>query len=71
MNKAPFHIHLDLVGGIAGDMFLSAITDARPELVEGLMSTFHGLAPAVRSRSAFNGSGARRQVEPGGRVRVD
>ena len=43
MNKAPFHIHLDLVGGIAGDMFLSAITDARPELVEGLMSTFRGL----------------------------
>ena len=43
MNKAPFHIHLDLVGGIAGDMFLSAITDARPELVEGLMTTFRGL----------------------------
>ena len=43
MNKVPFHIHLDLVGGIAGDMFLSAVTDARPELVEGLMSTFHGL----------------------------
>ena len=43
MDKAPFHIHLDLVGGIAGDMFLSAITDARPELVEGLMTTFRGL----------------------------
>ncbi|MEE2694182.1 MAG: LarC family nickel insertion protein [Pseudomonadota bacterium] len=42
-NKVPLHIHLDLVGGIAGDMFLSAITDARPELVEGLMSAFNAL----------------------------
>jgi uncharacterized protein (TIGR00299 family) protein len=37
------HIHLDLVGGIAGDMFLSAITDAHPELSEGLLGMFQAL----------------------------
>lgn len=26
------HIHLDLVGGLSGDMFISAILDAFPEL---------------------------------------
>ena len=37
------HTHLDLVGGIAGDMFLSAITDAHPELSEGLLGMFQDL----------------------------
>ena len=39
------HTHLDLVGGIAGDMFLSAIIDARPKLSEGLLNTFRALNP--------------------------
>lgn len=30
------HVHLDAVGGIAGDMFLAACLDAWPELAEGL-----------------------------------
>ncbi len=30
------HIHLDPVGGASGDMFISAILDARPELEPGL-----------------------------------
>ena len=30
------HIHLDPLGGIAGDMFVAAILDAWPELAEGL-----------------------------------
>ena len=31
------HIHLDPLGGVAGDMFLAAILDARPDLVEGTL----------------------------------
>lgn len=30
------HIHLDVLGGIAGDMFLAAVLDARPDLEEGV-----------------------------------
>jgi uncharacterized protein (DUF111 family) len=32
------HIHLDPLGGASGDMFISAILDARPELELGLAS---------------------------------
>ena len=32
------HLHLDPVGGIAGDMFIAAMLDAYPELGEGLAS---------------------------------
>ena len=32
---AVAHVHLDPLGGIAGDMFLAALLDARPELAEG------------------------------------
>ena len=30
------HVHLDAVGGVAGDMFLAALLDARPELEAGV-----------------------------------
>lgn len=30
------HIHLDPVGGVAGDMFVSAILDCFPELIDTL-----------------------------------
>lgn len=29
------HVHLDVLGGIAGDMFIAAIIDARPDLAAG------------------------------------
>ena len=32
------HAHLDAVGGVAGDMFVAAVLDARPELRDGLMA---------------------------------
>lgn len=32
------HIHLDAVGGVAGDMFISAVLNAFPELREGMVT---------------------------------
>jgi pyridinium-3,5-bisthiocarboxylic acid mononucleotide nickel chelatase len=36
-------IHLDPVGGVAGDMFVAAILHAYPELTPGLLEAIHGL----------------------------
>ena len=43
--RMVLHVHLDLVGGIAGDMFVAAMADARPELVDGLVVALKALAP--------------------------
>ena len=32
------HVHLDAVGGMAGDMFIAAILDARPDLADGTVA---------------------------------
>ncbi|MEM8948647.1 MAG: LarC family nickel insertion protein [Pseudomonadota bacterium] len=37
MSK-PLHLHLDPLGGIAGDMFVAALLDAWPELAEGAIA---------------------------------
>ena len=34
----PMHIHLDAVGGIAGDMFIAAVLDAFPDLRDGMIA---------------------------------
>ena len=38
-NRAPRHIHLDVLGGIAGDMFIAAMLDARPDLIAPCIAT--------------------------------
>lgn len=50
--KARTHIHLDPVGGIAGDMFIAAIIDLRPELAKALLAAFDfaGFTSHVRIR---------------------
>jgi uncharacterized protein (TIGR00299 family) protein len=40
------HIHLDPVGGIAGDMFCAALADAFPECVPGLLAQLERIHPA-------------------------
>lgn len=35
----PLHVHLDPVGGVAGDMFIAALVDACPHLTDGLYDT--------------------------------
>jgi pyridinium-3,5-bisthiocarboxylic acid mononucleotide nickel chelatase len=44
------HLHLDPVGGIAGDMFIAALLDAYPELAGGMDATLAkvGLPPGAR-----------------------
>ena len=54
------HIHLDPVGGIAGDMFISALIDARPELAAGLIAALEaiGAPPEVTYRLSDHHDGA-------------
>jgi hypothetical protein len=46
-------IHLDVVGGIAGDMFVAAMIDALPELTEPLLADLAQIAPDGRGAPAF------------------
>jgi uncharacterized protein (TIGR00299 family) protein len=43
------HIHLDAVGGMAGDMFIAAVLDAFPDLREGMLGALYaaGLPPEI------------------------
>ena len=47
-DAAPGHIHLDAVGGVAGDMFVAALLAARPDLKDRvLLDLQRVLPPAV------------------------
>ena len=58
------HFHLDPVGGIAGDMFIAALVDARPELAAGLDAVLAkvGLPPGAHCAVLAHHDGV-----PGGR----
>ena len=36
-HQSPIHLHLDAVGGVAGDMFVAALLDAAPDLEAELL----------------------------------
>jgi hypothetical protein len=44
------HVHLDAVGGIAGDMFVAALLDAFPALAEQVLAEIDRVLPAGLSR---------------------
>jgi uncharacterized protein (TIGR00299 family) protein len=66
----PAHIHLDPLGGLAGDMFLGAVLDAWPELAEGAFAAMRaaGLPDdwQVRHLPHHDGAltGSRLAIEP-------
>ena len=66
MASALRHVHLDTVGGIAGDMFVAAMLDALPDLearvradgslVSGSMTgSIHKLGALLENAPACNG----------------
>ena len=48
------HIHLDAVGGVAGDMFVAAMLDALPELRTRVMADLAAVLPADCGRPALS-----------------
>ena len=67
MSGARRHIHLDPLGGISGDMFLAALLDAFPELVDSCARCIHSLlggeARVELEHGRYSGlAGARFQV---------
>lgn len=63
------HVHLDPVGGIAGDMFIAAILDCRPDLASGLNDVLASLPlenmPQIRMLAHTDGvlTGSRFQID--------
>ncbi len=52
-SAASLAIHLDLVGGIAGDMFVAALVDALPALAAPVMAELAAVQPAGEPGPAF------------------
>lgn len=53
MSTRARHIHLDPVGGIAGDMFIAALLDALPELKSLVLAEIAAVVPAARATAAL------------------
>lgn len=53
MSAPARHIHLDPVGGLAGDMFISAMLDALPELEPLVLSEIAAVLPEGRADAAL------------------
>ncbi len=76
----PRRIHLDAIGGAAGDMFVAAMLDAWPDLVEAVLADVRAVLPegagrpvlaAVRN-GGLAGKGFRLDADPGrGRAAAD
>ena len=47
------HIHLDAVGGVAGDMFVAAMLDACPELAPRVMRDLAAVLPAAAGNAVL------------------
>jgi len=47
------HVHLDAVGGVAGDMFVAALLDARPELRARVFADLAAVVPAEAGTAAL------------------
>jgi uncharacterized protein (DUF111 family) len=63
------HLHLNPLGGLAGDMFCAALLHARPELLEDVRCAVAGLAMPVAVRLELTEQegaigGKRFRVEP-------
>ena len=56
----PVHLHLDPLGGLAGDMFLAALLDAHPEHAEGAFAAMRaaGLPEGWQTRLVRHDDGA-------------
>lgn len=63
------HIHLDPVGGIAGDMFIAAVLDAWPELGDGLVAAVR--AAGLPASAAVRIEAHRDHTLTGSRFAVD
>lgn len=73
-GSPPLHIHLDVVGGIAGDMFIAALLDARPDLTEGTVAAIRSAGVPddwTVGRKPFRSGGiggSQMRIDPPGKI---